>query len=293
MINKKVMKHLIVLMFIAIIACSMSAQSLDPDQYLSGEDKVPEVLLVGTFHFGYPGLDGHKTKDEYKLDILSDQRQEELRELLDYIKKFKPTKIMIESGRNTGYLMNRMRRWEKGEEELGRRESDQIAIRLAHELELDTIYGIDAPSLMNEMFQSKDSTAFQSFFANIFEERDEMQNKFENRYWNWYDVQDQLTYEMRLLDFFKFQNTDEVIERMHGHYVLDDNYDDYNSMDGWLLLNWYSRNLRIIKNLHRIETNEDDRIMILFGAGHMAILKQQLEATPEYELIKFGDLEGY
>ncbi len=287
------MKHLIVLMFIAIIACSMSAQSLDPDQYLSGEDKVPEVLLVGTFHFGYPGLDGHKTKDEYKLDILSDQRQEELRELLDYIKKFKPTKIMIESGRNTGYLMNRMRRWEKGEEELGRRESDQIAIRLAHELELDTIYGIDAPSLMNEMFQSKDSTAFQSFFANIFEERDEMQNKFENRYWNWYDVQDQLTYEMRLLDFFKFQNTDEVIERMHGHYVLDDNYDDYNSMDGWLLLNWYSRNLRIIKNLHRIETNEDDRIMILFGAGHMAILKQQLEATPEYELIKFGDLEGY
>ena len=287
------MKHLIVLMFIAIIACSMSAQSLDPDQYLSGEDKVPEVLLVGTFHFGYPGLDGHKTKDEYKLDILSDQRQEELRELLDYIKKFKPTKIMIESGRNTGYLMNRMRRWEKGEEELGRRESDQIAIRLAHELELDTIYGIDAPSLMNEMFQSKDSTAFQSFFANIFEERDEMQNKFENRYWNWYDVQDQLTYEMRLLDFFKFQNTDKVIERMHGHYVLDDNYDDYNSMDGWLLLNWYSRNLRIIKNLHRIETNEDDRIMILFGAGHMAILKQQLEATPEYELIKFGDLEGY
>lgn len=287
------MKHLIVLMFIAIIACSMSAQSLDPDQYLSGEDKVPEVLLVGTFHFGYPGLDGHKTKDEYKLDILSDQRQEELRELLDYIKKFKPTKIMIESGRNTGYLMNRMRRWEKGEEELGRRESDQIAIRLAHELELDTIYGIDAPSLMNEMFQSKDSTAFQSFFANIFEERDEMQNKFENRYWNWYDVQDQLTYEMRLLDFFKFQNTDEVIERMHGHYVLDDNYDDYNSMDGWLLLNWYSRNLRIIKNLHRIETNEDDRIMILFGAGHMAILKQQLEATPEYELVKFGDLEGY
>ncbi len=42
-----------------------------------------------------------------------------------------------------------------------------------------------------------------------------------------------------------------------------------------------------------IEQTLADRIMILFGSGHLAILKQQLEATPEYELVKFGDLEGY
>ena len=29
---------------------------------------------------------------------------------------------------------------------------------------------------------------------------------------------------------------------------------------------------------------------LAFGAGHLAILKQQLETTPEYELVKFGDL---
>ena len=287
------MKHFILSIIIAMIASSISAQTLDPDQYILKGDKVPQVLLVGTFHFNYPGLDSHKTKEKYKLDILSDQRQEELRELIDYIKKFKPTKIMIEAGRNTGYLMNRMRRWKKGEEKLGRRESDQLAIRLADEMSLDTIYGIDAVPLLREMFQSKDSTAFERFFADIFEDREEKENEFEKRYWDWYDVDDQLTYEMRLLDYFKFQNSDKVIERMHGHYMLDDKYDDYNSMDGWLLLNWYSRNLRIVKNIHRIETQEDDRIMILFGSGHLAILKQQLEATPEYELVKFGDLESY
>jgi len=287
------MNRFILCSSIVLLALGMSAQTIDVDEYLRKGDQVPQVLLVGTFHFGYPGLDTHKTKDEYKLDILSDQRQEELRELLDYIKKFKPTKIMLETSSNTGYLMNRMRRWQKGEEELGRRESDQIAIRLAHELQLDTIYGIDAPSLMTDMFRSKDSTAFKNYFADIFEDRPEKTNVIEDRYWEWYEVGDRLTYEMRLLEYFKSQNTDKVIERMHGHYVLNDNYDDYNKMDGWLLLNWYSRNLRIIKNIQRIETHSDDRIMILFGAGHMAILKQQLEATPEYELVKFGDLETY
>lgn len=287
------MKRLIIGAFFILLSLSMFAQPVDIDQYLHKGEKVPEVLLVGTFHFGYPGLDSHKTQEKYKLDILSNQRQEELRELLDYIKKFKPTKIMIEAGRNTGYLMNRKRRWEKGEEQLGRRESDQIAIRLAHELELDTIYGIDAPSLMYEMFNSKDSTLFQNYFADILEDRVENHNVFEDRYWDWYDVDDSLTYEMNLLDFFKFQNTDKVIERMHGHYILNDKYDDFNNMDGWFLLNWYSRNLRIIKNMQRIKTQPDDRIMVLFGAGHLAILKQQLEATPEYDLVKFEDLEKY
>ena len=200
---------------------------------------------------------------------------------------------MIETGSNTGYVMNRMRRWQNGEEKLGRREEDQIAIRLAHELQLDTIYGIDAPSLMSDMFYSKDSTLFQNYFADILEDRPDKTNVVDDRYWDWYEADDRLTYEMRLLDYIKHQNTDKVIERMHGHYVLNDHYDDYNKMDGWLLLNWYSRNLRIIKNLQRIETHPDDRIMVLFGAGHMAILKQQLEATPEYELVKFGDLERY
>ncbi|MGD1889557.1 MAG: hypothetical protein ACFB15_02980 [Cyclobacteriaceae bacterium] len=29
-----------------------------------------EVLLLGVFHFNYPGLDGHKTSDENRVDIL-------------------------------------------------------------------------------------------------------------------------------------------------------------------------------------------------------------------------------
>ena len=287
------MIRLFSLLFLSSISIALICQNMDPDQYLKKGEQVPQVLLLGTFHFGYPGLDSHKTKEAYKLDILSSQRQEELRELLDYIKKYDPTKIMIEAGSNTGYLMNRLRRWKKGEEQLGRRESDQIGIRLMDELQLDTIYGIDAPSLMTEMMQSKDSTCFKNYFSYLFDDREEKKNLFEDRYWAWYEMGDQRAYEMKLLDYFKSMNTDKTIERMHGHYILNDHYDDYNSMDGWFLLNWYSRNLRVIKNLQKIDSQPDDRILVLFGAGHIAILKQQLEASPEYELVKFSDLEGY
>ena len=69
-----------------------------------------EVLLVGSFHFGYPGQDAHKTSEEDKIDILSEEKQKEVQELSDYIARFKPTKIMVETGANTGYLMRRYER---------------------------------------------------------------------------------------------------------------------------------------------------------------------------------------
>ena len=175
--------RLISFILITIHSCTLLAQDINIDDYLVGTDEVPKIMLVGTFHFGYPGLDTHKTIEKYKLDILSEQRQSELRLLLDYIKRFKPTKIMIEAGRNTGYLMNRMRRWQKGEEKLRRSESDQLGIRLVHELKLDTIYGINAMGLSLEMSRSKDSTVFRELFSDVFESREEKPNVYDERYW--------------------------------------------------------------------------------------------------------------
>lgn len=284
------MKNSFLIYFLMSIVVTLNAQFEDPDTYLRGEQKVPQVLLVGTFHFGYPGLDGHKTKDENKLDILSDQRQKELDDLLAYLKKFKPTKIMVESGSNTGYLMHRMREWSAGKETLKRDERDQIGIRLCHKMNLDTIYGVDAASLQSELWKS-DSTSFKKLFGEKFSDKAESTNPFNQRYWDWYERDDELAYKTELLDYFKYTNEDKYIKRMHGHYILSDQYSDYDGMDGWFLLNWYSRNLRIIKNIQNVETSPDDRILVLFGSGHLAILMQQFEASPEYELIRFNTLD--
>ena len=56
-----------------------------------------QVLVVGTFHFDYPGLDYNKTPEENKIDVLTEPKKSEVTELVEYIKRFKPNKIAIEA----------------------------------------------------------------------------------------------------------------------------------------------------------------------------------------------------
>lgn len=287
------MKNYVLICLSMMISCFVFGQSkpIHPDKVLRAGRKAPKVLLVGTFHFGYPGLDEHKTDEAYKIDILSPQKQKEVKELVDYIARFKPTKIMVESGPNTGYLMHEYRRWKKGEDELDRQEIDQICYRLLDQFHLDTLYGVDAASFSRQYSRSaKDSASVNPIFRKIYANTDVAVSDYDDRYWEWYDLDDKWTYEMPLLEYFKYQNSDIVINRMHGHYILSDESKDYNAVDG-LALNWYSRNLRIFKNIQTIDTDENDRILVLFGAGHLAILKQQFSASPEYDLVSFGELK--
>ena len=46
----------------------------------------------------------------------------------------------------------------------------------------------------------------------------------------------------------------------------------------------------MMKKIQMVETTPEDRIMVLVGAGHSSILRQQFESTPEYELVEFGEL---
>jgi hypothetical protein len=71
-------------------------RTFNPNDILQANRKLPEVLLVGTFHFAYQNLDVYKTEKDKQVDILSPERQKEVEELVDYISKFKPTKIVVE-----------------------------------------------------------------------------------------------------------------------------------------------------------------------------------------------------
>jgi len=78
--------------------------------------------------------------------------------------------------------------------------------------------------------------------------------------------------------------------RDYGYYLLGEfKNGKYNGADA-LATYWYDRNLRIFRNIQRITTSPNDRILVLFGAGHISVLDQLLKCTPEYNYIKFDDL---
>ena len=281
-------------LILSLVICAFSFAQVNPkdvDEFLVKGDDLPEVLLVGAFHFAYYGADAHVTSEENKVNILSPQKQKEVEELVAYIAKFKPTKIVVEGGRNSGYLVNRYRDYKSGKTKLRANEIDQLCFRLMDQFNIDTLYGEDAVGLTYDMERSKDSTVMKPFLEEMFEDWDfQSDSEMDKRYTEWYEYEDRLSNELTLLNYFKYMNEDKNIVRGHGAYLIGDfKLDEHRGADA-LALYWYTRNLRIFRNIQNLDTSPDDRIMVLFGAGHMSILKQLFEASPEYKLIPFGNL---
>lgn len=264
----------------------------DPDSVLVGNRKQPTVFLVGTFHFAYYNFDAHKTSKENQVDILSEKKQNELQELLNYIYKFRPTKIAVESGPITGYLMTRRQAIKKGERKLGKDEIEQIGFRLLDEFDLDTLYGINDQGVYGDLYDCKDSLTLRPILDSISKGFDYQSNDtISNLYKNFYKENDSLAKSLSLLKYFKYRNSDKVLNRGFGAYLNGDFKLDNKRGADMMAMEWYSRNLRIYRHIQQITTSPNDRILVLIGWGHVTVLKHLFECSPEYKLVKFNDLK--
>ena len=264
----------------------------DPDSILVEDRALPKVLLVGSWHFNYPGLDAHQAEDEDKINILSEERQAELQELLDYIALFKPTKIAVEGGRNSGYIIRRYERWKNGENELGASETDQIALRLMDRFDLDTLYGVDAYPLLLELRDDQEDSTCYTYTNEILDQhyfggKDEISR----RYSEYYAYRNRQIVQHTLLESFRYINSERVLNRGFGAYISGGQFDSdgYEGVDA-LSMFWFNRNLRIYRNIQNIDHEAEDRILVLFGAGHISILRYLFECSPEFELVDFNRL---
>lgn len=96
--------------------------------------------------------------------------------------------------------------------------------------------------------------------------------------------------EHTLIESFKMMNSDKAIDRDFGAYLAGDfKLGKYRGADG-LAMHWYARNLRIFRNIQELPLEPNDRLLVLYGAGHMGVLRHLFECSPEFELVKFGEL---
>jgi len=245
-----------------------------------------QILVVGTFHMDYPNLDVIKITDEDKIDILMEPKKTELTELINYIKIFKPTKIAIEAFPDWN-ATEKLSKYKNGAYKNERDERFQIAMRLASELDLDTIYSIDAESFDPEI-EKLDSVYYQNLIKDFDFESDDPYLKL---YKEFYSYNNKLVSKMNLLDYFKYINSEEYHKMDYGGYLVGDFKLDSTRGADILSIWWYNRNLRIFRNLQEITTSVNDRILVVFGNGHASILRQLIQCSPEYEYIEFNQLE--
>lgn len=103
--------------------------------------KPVEVMVLGTYHFDNPGLDLHNVKAE---DVTTPKRQAELAALARALAEFRPTRIMVERVVAAPDLVDpEFAAFTPAALKSERSERVQIGYRLAYELKLGRVYGID------------------------------------------------------------------------------------------------------------------------------------------------------
>lgn len=258
------------IIFISLVSVSQSAPQRLPADRLEGPP-MAEVLVLGTYHMGNPGRDIFNMEAD---DVLAPKRQAEIRELLDVLTSFRPTKIAIEADSNSPKI-EQYQDYLAGKYELGRDERDQIGFRLGKELNLPIIYGIDAdgdfPFLAVQDYakahgREKELDSLMAQAGKTVKE--------ENEFLKSHTVLQML---------FRMNSSEAVRQGLAGYALFVHFGEEYNYPGVRLLTEWYQRNMRIHTHLLNI-LEPGDRVLVIFGAGHLGLLRQAVEADPTLTL---------
>ncbi|SNR15477.1 DUF5694 domain-containing protein [Tenacibaculum jejuense] len=253
------------------------------------EIKTSDVFILGSFHFANPGLDTYKQK--HAVNIFSEEKQKELKELLRTIKKFAPTKIAVEWRASKQKKLDSLyNAYIKGNFKLKSNEIYQIGFRLGKLLGHKKIYAVDASARnFKSDLSKKEHEAKQAYFIDKADEKMlKREMNIDKTYFSLYEKEDKLKTEVSLLEFFRVLNNDDVINQSHGHYLIGDfkmgerEKNDYYGADRAIW--WYSRNLRIFQNLLNINTPGEDKVFVLIGAGHLPILNFLAKASVDFKI---------
>lgn len=242
------------------------------------ETSKPQIAMLGTFHFA-----GSSDVVAMQVDDLkSEKRQAEIVQLVEALAKFKPTKVILEYPYLNSRLDSVYQRYRSGQKELTINERQQVGFRLAKMMGHEKIYPadhqMDLPfnELMTHLAENGQTSQFESFVAAL---RTEVMGLMQSNY-------DSKT----IKDFLVWMNAEEMDKKNKNIYL-----ETINQMGAKtayvgtnLVAKWWERNFRIMKNIDNI-TEPNDRILVLFGQGHTAILKDLYQDRNDVEYVEVLD----
>lgn len=232
-----------------------------------------QLLLLGTFHFDNPGLDYIKSDVP---DVLTPERQKEIAGIVASLKRFNPTKIAVEwPADQQAALDARYAAYREGKHELTRSEIEQLGFRLAKELGHTKLYAVDVKGEMNlgplMEYAQKNDPAFMAAFGQFMQEVIVPQQKSQT--------------EKPLGATLRMMNEQSTLDRGHRMYVAMTRTGAPGTYLGAdQLAVWYERNIRIFANLARISA-PGERILVMYGAGHVSILQQLARDMPGMKVV--------
>lgn len=248
---------------------------------LATENSAPRkahVLLVGTHHFANPNQDYVETHLD---DHLSERRQQEIAEVALRLAAFRPTKIALEAIEGVSKVPEHYLAYVNGAYALSADERDQLGLRLAKRLGHARVYAIDSRQDLDldAVFAAARASENRAFLASF----DSAVSRFR--------ALEERTRSLTVGEALALHNSPDEIGRGHAFYLamagVSSAPGKFEGAD--VLSAWLQRNFRIVANLERI-VEPDDRILVLYGAGHLGALVEAIAASPKLALVSAGEV---
>lgn len=228
-----------------------------------------QVMLLGLFHFDNPGLDAVKYKPR---DVTQPAEQAYLVALSERLARFAPTKVLLEYPATSDAVINRRyAEYVAGRFELPLNEIYQLGFRVAKLAGHGRVHGIDveAPPFQAQLWStlSKEPTFETKLTQRIASESARLEAAHRT---------------MTLKQILAASNTPAEDRRNKGFYMLLNPVAAesrlFHGADA--AANWWHRNLRMYA-LIQAHAKPGERVLVIAGSGHTAILRDLLRADAE------------
>lgn len=249
---------------------------------LTAQTKKKQILLLGTFHFENPGLDVAKLNT---FNVMTDKSQKDLENITDKIKKFGPDKIFVEWNYQKQAKLDKF--YAKNTDSLLHKNADeivQVALRSAKKLGHSKLYGID----YNNADFPYDSLVKGMKEANqldLIKRNEEVMKNYEidqNKKIAKYSLTE------LLLDINTKKSNEENISWYLDTAIKGGKTDNF--VGAFLVSEWYRRNLYMFALIQKLTESKDDKIMVLLGAGHTAMLRDFVAHDPNFEIVELATI---
>jgi hypothetical protein len=234
-----------------------------------------QVLVLGAYHMANRG---HDIYNMHADDVLAPKRQAEIAQVVEVLKKFQPTKVAIEAdllspdNPTTKLRANQYADYLAGNHELGPDEVEQIGFRLAKELGHRTIYPVNAD--YDFPYQRLVDYAKASGRSN---ELEEIMSGFAAKT----KAQNEYLTSHTILETLLWMNSNEKAEYENGLYYRLAHFGQVGDWAGAdLLADWFHRNIRIYSNIMQLVDSPTERILVIYGSGHLTWLRRDFGSDP-------------
>jgi hypothetical protein len=241
-------------------------------------EQIP-VLILGSYHMRNAQTNVFNPDVD---DVLGARRQAEMADLVERLVRFRPTQVAVEVERHREEALNQAYRLaQAGERDLEATEVQQIGFRVAMAAGLPGVHAVD-DTLTEEAFGPRDlGEIFEWAGVHDPERHRALVVEGGGGFLREFNARQRAHTIPQILRWF---NDPAYAARDHGQYLLTAELGDPAGTVGmpWVL-GWYHRNLQIYLNIVRLAT-PGARIFVVYGAGHLALLRHFFESSPRFVL---------